>query len=109
MLPLQPRPAEGGCWGRCSGRSARESPGDRARESDRLSEALEIDLELEAAEHAVGVYALDLVGRDLTNDDRIAVVVSVTSTKSSAQQGISQRRAQWPLPFCCHSDPIVYH
>ena len=32
--------------------------------SDRLAEALGIDLELEAAEHAVGGYALDLVGRD---------------------------------------------
>jgi hypothetical protein len=36
--------------------------------ADRLSEALGIDLELEAAEHAVGGYSLDLVGRDLSND-----------------------------------------
>ena len=36
--------------------------------ADRLSEALGIDLELEAAEHAVGGYSLDLVGRDITND-----------------------------------------
>ena len=35
---------------------------------DRLAEALGIDLELEAAEHAVGGYALDLVGPDITND-----------------------------------------
>jgi Domain of unknown function (DUF4268) len=36
--------------------------------ADRLSEALGIDLELDAAEHAVGGYSLDLVGRDITND-----------------------------------------
>ena len=36
--------------------------------ADRLAEALGIDLELEAAEHAVGGYSLDLVGRDITND-----------------------------------------
>src|SRR5438093_12030833 len=36
--------------------------------ADRLAEALGIELELEAAEHGVGNFALDLVGRDLTND-----------------------------------------
>jgi hypothetical protein len=36
--------------------------------ADRLSEALGIDLELEAAERAVDGYALDLVARDITND-----------------------------------------
>lgn len=36
--------------------------------ADRLSEALGIDLELEQAEHPVGPFKLDLVGRDLTND-----------------------------------------
>jgi Domain of unknown function (DUF4268) len=35
---------------------------------DRLGEALGIELELEAAEHPVGGYRLDLVGRDMTND-----------------------------------------
>jgi hypothetical protein len=46
--------------------------------ADRLSEALGIDLELEAAEHAVGGYSLDLVGRDITND---AVLIVKTSSQ----------------------------
>lgn len=36
--------------------------------AERLSEALGIDLELDAAEHVVREYSLDLVGRDITND-----------------------------------------
>ncbi len=40
--------------------------------SDRLAEALGIDLELHAAEHPVGGFSLDLLGRDLSND---AVVI----------------------------------
>lgn len=36
--------------------------------ADRLAEALGIDVELEAAEHAVGGYSLDLLGKDITND-----------------------------------------
>jgi hypothetical protein len=35
---------------------------------DRLAEALGIDLELTAAEHRVGPFELDLLGRDLTSD-----------------------------------------
>lgn len=35
---------------------------------DHLAETLGIDLELEASEHPVGGFSLDLVGRDLTND-----------------------------------------
>lgn len=38
------------------------------RNADALAEVLGIDLELTAAEHPIGGYALDLVGRDLTND-----------------------------------------
>lgn len=41
--------------------------------ADRLAEALGIDLELEASEHSVGGYKLDLVGRDLTNDAVLSV------------------------------------
>lgn len=33
-----------------------------------LADVLGIDLELSSAEHAVGAFALDLIGRDLTND-----------------------------------------
>lgn len=36
--------------------------------ADALADALGIDIELTAAEHPVGGYSLDLVGRDLTND-----------------------------------------
>ena len=38
-----------------------------------LGEALGIDLELHVAEHPVGGFSLDLMGRDLTNDTRVIV------------------------------------
>ena len=50
--------------------------------ADRLSEALGIDLELEAAEH-VGGYSLDLVGRDLTNDAVLIVENQLATTDHS--------------------------
>ena len=50
---------------------------------DRLAEALGIDLELEAAEHAVGGYSLDLVGRDLTNDATLIVENQLAGTDHS--------------------------
>src|SRR5829696_9348086 len=48
--------------------------------ADRLSEALGIDLELEAAEHGVGGYSLDLVGRDITNDAVLIVENQLATT-----------------------------
>lgn len=51
--------------------------------ADRLSEALGIDLELEAAEHAVGGYSLDLVGRDITNDAVLIVENQLAVTDHS--------------------------
>src|SRR5919198_446276 len=51
--------------------------------ADRLSEALGIDLELEAAEHAVGGYSLDLVGRDITNDAVLIVENQLATTDHS--------------------------
>lgn len=51
--------------------------------ADRLAEALGIDLELEAAEHAVGGYSLDLVGRDLTNDAVLIVENQLDTTDHS--------------------------
>ena len=51
--------------------------------ADRLAEALGIDLELEAAEHAVGGYALDLVGRDITNDAVLIVENQLAVTDHS--------------------------
>lgn len=41
--------------------------------ADRLGEALQIELELRAAEHPVGDFSLDLIGRDLTNDCELIV------------------------------------
>src|SRR5438270_12040060 len=41
--------------------------------ADRLAEALGIELVLEAAEHAVGGYSLDLIGRDLSNGSVLIV------------------------------------
>jgi Domain of unknown function (DUF4268) len=53
------------------------------KNGDRLAEALGIDLELEAAEHAVGGYSLDLVGRDLTNDAILIVENQLDTTDHS--------------------------
>lgn len=39
-----------------------------------LGEALGIDLEFSAAEHPVGAFSLDLVGRDLTNNNCVLIV-----------------------------------
>lgn len=41
--------------------------------ADRLAAALQIDLELRAAEHPVGDFSLDLIGRDLTNQCELIV------------------------------------
>jgi hypothetical protein len=51
--------------------------------ADRLAEALGIDLELEAAEHAVGGFSLDLVGRDITNDAVLIVENQLAGTDHS--------------------------
>jgi hypothetical protein len=48
-----------------------------------LEEALGIDLELEAAEYAVGGYALDLVGRDVTNNVVLMVENQLAATDHS--------------------------
>jgi hypothetical protein len=50
---------------------------------DRLAEVLGIDLELEAAEHPVGGYSLDLVGRDITNDAVLIVENQLEPTNHS--------------------------
>ena len=41
--------------------------------ADRLAEALGIELELTSAEHSVGGYSLDLIGRDMTNG-RVVII-----------------------------------
>jgi hypothetical protein len=51
--------------------------------ADRLAEALGIDIEFEAAEHAVGGYSLDLVGRDITNDAVLIVENQPATTDHS--------------------------
>src|SRR6266536_925599 len=38
-----------------------------AENADRLAEALGIELEFEATEHAVGGYSLDIIGKDQSN------------------------------------------
>ena len=48
--------------------------------ADRLAEALAIDLELEVAEHPVGGYSLDLIGRDITNDAVLIVENQLEAT-----------------------------
>jgi hypothetical protein len=51
--------------------------------ADRLSGALGIDLEFEAAEHPVGGFSLDLVGRDITNDAVLIVENQLEGTDHS--------------------------
>jgi Domain of unknown function (DUF4268) len=51
--------------------------------AEHLADALRIDLELEAAEHPVGGYLLDLVGRDLTNDAVLIVENQLGETDHS--------------------------
>jgi hypothetical protein len=48
--------------------------------ADALSSALGIDLELTSAEHPVGGFALDLIGRDLTNNCVLIVENQLTGT-----------------------------
>jgi hypothetical protein len=48
--------------------------------ADHLSEVLGIDIELNAAEHPVGNFALDLLGRDLTNGCVLIVENQLTAT-----------------------------
>jgi hypothetical protein len=47
---------------------------------DVLAEVLGLDLELSAAEHPVGSFAVDLLGRDLTNDCVLIVENQLTPT-----------------------------
>src|SRR3954462_14287521 len=54
--------------------------------ADRLSGALGIDIDLESAEHAVGGYSLDLVGRDITND-AVRIVENQLATPDHSHLG----------------------
>jgi hypothetical protein len=51
--------------------------------ADVLAEALGIELELEAAEHGVGGFSLDLVGRDLTHGCALIVENQIEGTDHS--------------------------
>jgi hypothetical protein len=51
--------------------------------ADVLAGVLGIDMELSAAEHPVGGYALDLIGRDLTNNCVLVVENQLTGTDHS--------------------------
>ena len=48
--------------------------------ADALADALGLDLELTAAEHPVGSFLLDVIGRDLTNDGVLVVENQLTPT-----------------------------
>jgi hypothetical protein len=56
-----------------------------ALNADRLAEALGIELKLEATEHPVGGYPLDVIGKDQTNgvvlivETSWAIPITVTS------------------------------
>lgn len=51
--------------------------------ADRLADALGIDVELRAAEHPVGGFALDLFGRDVSNDTILIVENQLEPTDHS--------------------------
>lgn len=51
--------------------------------ADLLGQALGIEVELEAAEHPVGGFSLDLVGRDITNDAVLIVENQLEGTDHS--------------------------
>lgn len=51
--------------------------------ADALADALGLDIELTAAEHPVGGFALDLVGRDQTNDCVLIVENQLSATDHS--------------------------
>ena len=48
--------------------------------ADALAEALGLDIELTAAEHQVGPFFLDVIGRDMTNDCVLIVENQLTRT-----------------------------
>jgi len=48
--------------------------------ADALADVLGIDMELSAAEHPVGGYSLDLLGKDLTNNCVLIVENQLTQT-----------------------------
>lgn len=50
------------------------------KNADALAEALGLDIELTAAEHPVGPFYLDLIGRDLTNDCLLIVENQLSPT-----------------------------
>jgi hypothetical protein len=50
---------------------------------DRLADALGIELELDATEHPVGGYSLDLIGRDLNNATVLIVENQLATTDHS--------------------------
>jgi Domain of unknown function (DUF4268) len=51
--------------------------------AERLAEALGIEIELDVAEHAVGGYSLDLIGRDLSNGAVLIVENQLATTDHS--------------------------
>jgi hypothetical protein len=51
--------------------------------ADYLAEVLGVDIEMERAEHPVGGFSLDLIGRDLTNDAVLIVENQLDSTDHS--------------------------
>jgi Domain of unknown function (DUF4268) len=51
--------------------------------AERLADALGIELELDAAEHGVGGYSLDLIGRDLSNGAVLIVENQLAGTDHS--------------------------
>jgi hypothetical protein len=51
--------------------------------ADRLADALGIELEVTAAEHPVGAFSLDLIGRDITHDKPLIVENQLESSDHS--------------------------
>jgi hypothetical protein len=66
--------------------------------ADALADVLGLDLELSAAEHPVGGFALDLVGRDLTNSCVLIVENQLAGTDHSHAPGNASRTPRTVVP-----------
>jgi hypothetical protein len=65
---------------RCGGHEAYDFTPWLLANADALAEVLGINIELTAAEHPVGAFSLDLVGKDLSNGYVLMVENQLTAT-----------------------------
>jgi hypothetical protein len=76
-----------------------------ALNADRLAEALGIELELDATEHPVGGYSLDIIGKDQTNGVVLIVENQLGDSDHSHLGQLLTYDAGTGLPRLCGSPP----